>query len=305
MVSITVKPRGTKPSKRFPLTVDLPSAAPTVSDLKAAIAAKVKLNANRQRLTTADKKVLDDDAKTLKELGVADGDSLEIKDLGPQISWRTVFLTEYFGPLFIHPAFYFGSKLIYRREFEHSKMQKVALGLILGHYLKRELETIFVHRFSSATMPVFNVFKNSGHYWGLSGLLIAAPLYGPWNGASALAGSTRASDNWIYGWAGVWLFGQISNLITHLNLRSLRPPGTRTRAIPRGYGFDLVSCPNYFFETIVWVAFTFLTLDWASAIFTAVAVAQMYVWALKKHSRYRKEFGKDYPRRKAMFPFLA
>jgi very-long-chain enoyl-CoA reductase len=120
----------------------------------------------------------------------------------------------------------------------------------------------------------------------------------------------------------------VSNLITHLNLRSLRPPGTRTRAIPRGYGFDLVSCPNYFFETIVWVAFTFLTLDWActslllslfrarradlelffdgtAAIFTAVAVAQMYVWALKKHSRYRKEFGKDYPRRKAMFPFLA
>jgi very-long-chain enoyl-CoA reductase len=41
-------------------------------------------------------------------------------------------------------------------------------------------------------------------------------------------------------------------------------------------------------------------------LFTAVAVAQMFVWALKKHRRYRKEFGSDYPRnRKAMFPFLA
>lgn len=29
-----------------------------------------------------------------------------------------------FGPLFIHPAFYFGNKLIYRKDFEHSKMQK-------------------------------------------------------------------------------------------------------------------------------------------------------------------------------------
>lgn len=28
-----------------------------------------------------------------------------------------------FGPLFIHPAFYFGSKLFYRQDFEHSRMQ--------------------------------------------------------------------------------------------------------------------------------------------------------------------------------------
>ena len=58
-------------------------------------------------------------------------------------------------------------------------------------------------------------------------------------------------------------FGQVSNLITHLNLRSLRPAGTKTRQIPRGYGFNLVSCPNYFFESIVWVAFTALTQDYA------------------------------------------
>ena len=35
------------------------------------------------------------------------------------------------------------------------------------------------------------------------------------------------------------------------------------RAIPTGYGFGLVSCPNYFFEAIAWGCFTALTLDWA------------------------------------------
>lgn len=50
-------------------------------------------------------------------------------------------------------------------------------------------------------------------------------------------------------------------MLTHLNLRSLRPAGTRTRAIPKGYGFNLVSCPNYFFEMVSWVAFVGLTLD--------------------------------------------
>ena len=41
--------------------------------------------------------------------------------------------------------------------------------MCIGHYLKREYETLFVHRFSNATMPFMNVFKNSTHYWILMG----------------------------------------------------------------------------------------------------------------------------------------
>ena len=41
--------------------------------------------------------------------------------------------------------------------------------MVLLHYVKRELETAFVHRFSSETMPLINVFKNSFHYYVLFG----------------------------------------------------------------------------------------------------------------------------------------
>ncbi|GAA6040317.1 hypothetical protein JCM8097_009417 [Rhodosporidiobolus ruineniae] len=301
-ISVTVKPRGSRPSKRFPLTVE----ATTVRELKQAISTKTKLSVHRQRLTTLGKKALDDDDKSLADYGLKQGDSLEFKDLGPQIAWKTVFLTEYFGPLFIHPAFFYLQRQIYGREFAHSRMQQVALVLVLLHYVKRELETLTVHHFSNATMPWTNIFKNSGHYWGLSGLLLAAPLYGPWNGAAKLAGSIQETDAWIYGWAALWAIGELSNLHAHLHLSSLRPAGTKVRQIPTGYGFNLVSCANYWFETVSWAAFCGLTLNWAAFLFTAVAVAQMYVWAVKKHRRYRKEFGDKYPRgRKAMFPFIA
>jgi hypothetical protein len=45
---------------------------------------------------------------------------------------------------------------------------RLALALVVLHYLKREVETVFVHRFSNGTMPLFNIFKNSTHYWYVS-----------------------------------------------------------------------------------------------------------------------------------------
>ena len=51
----------------------------------------------------------------------------------------------------------------------------------------------------------------------------------------------------------------MSNLHTHLTLRNLRPAGSRKRSVPYGYGFNLVSCPNYFFETIGWAVISVMT----------------------------------------------
>lgn len=304
--TVTIEKRGPAQSKPFPLTLSLSSSKSTLGELKKQIAASSrKLTVERQRITTEDKKPLVDDDKPLADLGVASGQTLYVKDLGPQIGWKTVFLTEYAGPIFIHPLFYYLGPKIWHRDFVPSKMQTVALTLAVAHYVKRELETLFVHRFSNGTMPLFNIVKNSTHYWFLSGFLLAPFVYSPWFSAASVAGTIQDSNTFIYSAAAVMVLAELGNAYSHIILKNLRPAGTKVRKIPRGFAFELVSCPNYFFEFVAWTAFTVLTLNPASALFAAVSTAQMYAWAVKKHRNYKKEFGKEYPRRKAMFPFLA
>ena len=77
-----------------------------------------------------DKALKDED--TLQLLGVEDGGKLYFKDLGPQIGWKTVFLTEYAGPLVCYLMFYQGllgylrtSDLAYGEEVNKTKRHLV------------------------------------------------------------------------------------------------------------------------------------------------------------------------------------
>ena len=131
-------------------------------------------------------------------------------------------------------------------------------ALVVAHFVKREYETLFVHRFSAATMPARNLAKNSAHYWLLSGVNLAYWLYAPgarvsapwWPGA--LEPATHAAVR--HAAVALFVFAQASNYATHVTLRNLRPDGSTKRQIPRGYGFGLVTCPNYMFEALAWHA---------------------------------------------------
>jgi hypothetical protein len=56
-------------------------------------------------------------------------------------------------------------------------------------------------------------------------------------------------------------YGEFSNHLTHLNLRSIRTPPGQPRNFPKGYGFDQVTCANYWFESLTWIALTAMTCD--------------------------------------------
>ncbi|EMD31292.1 hypothetical protein CERSUDRAFT_119845 [Gelatoporia subvermispora B] len=312
MVTVTVSAAG-----RVSFARDLPTKVSlegktledaTIADVKAAIAAKYpKLYPARQKIALqGDRKALGDET-TLRDAGITDGSELTVKDLGPQISWRTVFLVEYGGPLVIHPLIYHFPEVFYGGPVKHSLLQKYVYALVMLHFAKRELETVYVHRFSHGTMPLRNIFKNSAHYHLFSGLFLAYAVYSPTYSARSLylLGSPRSDPKFLLACSALWLFAEISNGITHWTLRNLRPEGTKKRAIPYGYGFSLVSCPNYFFEVLAWVAVAAMTGSYVAWFFVALSTYQMAAWALKKHRNYKKEFGGQYPRgRKAMIPFI-
>ncbi|XP_076166853.1 very-long-chain enoyl-CoA reductase-like [Ptiloglossa arizonensis] len=240
---------------------------------------------------------------TLKSLSVSDGGKLYLKDLGPQISWKTVFLVEYAGPLFLYLWIYQRPWMFYGTV-DTSKFDStvnVAALCWSVHYAKRLLETLFVHRFSHATMPVRNLFKNCSYYW-FSAIYVAYyvnhPLY------------IAPSEFKFYVGLTVFTLCELGNLSIHFALRNLRQPGTTTRKIPLPTTnpftslFYFVSCPNYTYEIGSWIGFTIMTSCLPAAVFTLAGAYQMTVWAIGKHKAYKKEFS-QYPKsRKAIFPFI-
>jgi very-long-chain enoyl-CoA reductase len=237
----------------------------------------------------------------VKDLGTSQftlGSAHLTTETGPQISWRTVFIVEYLGPLLIHPLMYLARPLLYGPSTPPSDLQKLTLVMCVLHFVKREYETVFVHRFSAATMPARNIFKNSTHYWLLSGVNLAYWSYAPWS-------PTARPSNPFITYLGVALFaiGELGNLYTHDVLKGLRRPGTTDRGIPRGFVFDLVTCPNYMFECMAWIGVALVNRSLSTVVFFVAAAGQMALWAKKKERRYRQEFGDKYKRKRfAMLP---
>ena len=276
----------------------------TVGELKLAAAGLFKVDIHRVRLTFEDK-LLESSERPLSAFMPAERKEVTIiyKDLGPQISWRSVFLIEYFGPIAISVLMYYLAPVIHRQpdKAHISKYQQVNILLFILHFVKRELETLFVHKFSTETMPIGNLFRNSLYYYVFAVFVnyyLTHPLY------------TKPSFNLFA--VGLTLFStaELLNGYCHWKLSSLRPSGTKVRQVPRGIFFDHIVAPNYTFEVLAWVGFTLTSGLLVSGLFALASAGILASWATAKKNRYVKEFdgfaGRDlFPRtRWVIFPGL-
>ena len=239
------------------------------------------------------------DSGLLRDQGVVDGSRVVYKDLGPQVGYRTVFVVEYAGPIaimllyWLRPALIFGAGASARPLLR----EQVLYGAtFIAHFVKRELETFFVHKFSRPTMPMSNLFKNSIYYWSFAaviGYVLMHPQYTP-------IANPLVEQVALAGWAA----SELLNFAVHYQLSNMRGvEGDKTRRAPRGGLFSLCSCPNYTFEVLGWAFYSAGSGILGSWVFTAVGFAQMAQWALAKHKAYVRD-EPDLKKRGAIVPFL-
>jgi len=277
----------------------------TVKDLKRSFAKLSKKNIHRisfKQDQGGGKVVrLDNDSKLISSYNLGENPTVAFKDLGAQIGYRTVFLWEYFGPMvFVGMWYYLRPEIIYGTGVseEYNWVAKLGVWCWMAHFLKREFETLFVHKFSRPTMPLGNLFKNCTYYWTFGAVIgypLCSPTYAP------------PSETQVYIGLGIFALCELGNLICHLMLSNMRPKeGSQDRSIPTGFLFDYVACPNYTFEVFSWVGFSVMTQIPFAYLFTVVGFAQMAEWAQKKHSGYKKTYDTEYTKlkRKAIIPFL-
>lgn len=298
--------------------VELPANA-TLDDLRAAYRPKVDVNRKAFKIPGPEKsaeelkKEAEKAEKTgrkprpnvitlsskapLAEQGVKEGMEIQYKDLGQQIGYRTVFLVEYAGPLaFIlmyaaRPSFIYGSPVT--KELGYT--QQLFITLFAAHFIKRELETLFVHKFSRPTMPLRNIFKNSIYYWSFAAFIGYVLCHPDYTQPSALQSNIGAIMMVVF---------ELLNFAVHVKFSTMRSgDGDQRRGAPTGILFSLVSCPNYFFEVMSWVSFSIGTNTIAGWFFTLAGFLQMTEWALKRHRDYIK-VDPECKKRKAIIPFL-
>ena len=245
---------------------------------------------------------LSDDSKQLLFYdGVSEPDALfYLKDIGPQINYRLVYVIEYLGPLLFTLLFFIRYVFTFRELNPDKNYQThIILYFFMSffHYTKRIVESLVVHIFSRTTMPLTNLYKNCAYYWGIFGILCGYTLFNPYAKDLTFLKFPR------YLMVAFFFSAEMYNLKTHLILRDIKIKGKGKKYMPpKTDGFELVTCANYMYEFFAWVCFSLFSLNIFVIFFTICGFLQMKQWALKKHAEMKKNYGDKYP--KNIFAFI-
>lgn len=166
----------------------------------------------------------------------------------------------------------------------------VYLAVVL-HFMKRVLESLFLHRYSgpidwSTTVLIACVYSLAS---GMLGFVNREPLPAP--------------DLWFS--VGVFLFvvGVAGNFYHHKLLADLRK-NSLEYFIPKGGLFEYVVCPHYLFEILIWLGIALLSRHLVAFIILFFIVFYLSARALRVLKWYHEKF-KDFPKdRKAILPFV-
>ena len=118
--------------------------------------------------------------------------------------------------------------------------------------------------------------------------------------------------NYIFGLA-IFLLGIYINIHSDYSMikqRNSNQDENNKYIIPRGFMYELISCPNYFGELTEWLGFFILSNSFSGLVFFISTFANLFPRAIQYHQWYKNKFkeefatDKDLIQRKAIVPFL-
>merc|ERR1711865_1274140 len=112
--------------------------------------------------------------------------------------------------------------------------------MLFGHYAKRELEVLFLHKYSSKIhLPSSCMISVA---YGLAAFGI--------DYFTAFSSASLTNEDLLA--MGLYLVGQLGNGYHHWLLASLRVDESKGYVLPTTGLFPWVACPHYFFELVSW-----------------------------------------------------
>ncbi|XP_022719952.1 very-long-chain enoyl-CoA reductase-like [Durio zibethinus] len=163
------------------------------------------------------------------------------------------------------------------------------------HFFKRVLESLFVHKYSGE-MPFDTMIVILLSYFSASALMIF--------NQHLTMGLPEPPVDLKYPGILLFLIGISGNFYHHYLLSKLRSKGAKEYKIPKGGLFDIVICPHYLFEVLVFWGFAFISQTLYS--FSCSLGTSFYLLGRSYATRrwYLSKF-EDFPKGvKAMIPFV-
>jgi hypothetical protein len=206
-----------------------------------------------------------------------------------QIGWM---IQEGFAPFFISFWFWTG-------KIEKTHASYFFYSLYMAHYIYRSYIFPFRTKTKGKKIPV--IICSSAVLFNVCNTFMLGYFLG--NIGGNYSDEYFTSPAFIIGLI-VFVSGVFINVKSDNILIALRKPGETGYKTPKGFLFELISCPNLFGEIIEWFGFAFMigTMPaWSFAIWTFVNLVPR---TLDHHRWYKQNFP-NYPKvRKAVFPFI-
>jgi steroid 5-alpha reductase family enzyme len=174
----------------------------------------------------------------------------------------------------------------------------ILMGLFCLHYFNRTF--IFPFRLHTKGKKIPLLIVVSGIFFNLANAFLLGYYFTNFlKYENTWLTDVRFLTGIILFFTGLFINWKADDILIHL-----RKPGETHYCIPRGWLFELVSCPNMLGELIEWGGFALLCWNLPSFAFFVWSAANLVPRAIAHHKWYKNKFT-EYPgKRRAIVPFL-